>query len=332
MSKEVPNRAVSVKTSKGFLQKTNHYLSTFGIFFVFILLCIILSFLTPTFATTENFLNVLRQVSINGILAIGLSFVILTGGIDLSVGSLVALTGVITAGTIKAGLPVGSAILLGIGCALVMGIISGLLIAQGKLAPFIVTLAIMTIARGLTFIYSKGQPISSLPQNFLVIGKGNILIGPITIPIPAMILALVFGVSWFLISYTSFGRYIYAVGGNEYAAVVSGINAKKIKILVYAISGLLAGIASIILTSRVAVGLPQAGEGYELDAIAATVIGGMSLSGGRGRLWGTLIGALILGVLSNGLDLMGVGSYYQKVIKGAIILAAVLMDSSRKND
>jgi ribose/xylose/arabinose/galactoside ABC-type transport system permease subunit len=198
------------------------------------------------------------------------------------------------------------------------------------LAPFIVTLAMMTVARGLTFIYSGGQPISGLPQGFLFIGKGNLeLASVLVVPLPALVLAVCFVVGHCLLGNTPFGRHVYAVGGTEYAATVSGIHAGRVKVVVYTLCGFLAGVASIILTARVAVGLPQAGQGYELDAIAAVVIGGTSLAGGRGRLWGTLVGVLILGVLSNGLDLLGVGSFYQQVTKGLIILAAVLMDAGR---
>jgi ribose/xylose/arabinose/galactoside ABC-type transport system permease subunit len=307
------------------------FAQTYGIFLVFILLCIVLTSLKPTFATPNNLLNVLRQVSINGVLAIGMTLVIISGGIDLSVGSLVALTGVVTAGFIRDGTNIALAICIGIACSAILGVINGIFSSRWRLAPFIVTLAMMTVARGLTFIYSDGQPISGLPQAFLFIGKGNIELGSLAIPLPALILIVFFIIFQLMLTHTSFGRYIYAVGGNEHASVVSGINANLVKTAVYTLCGLMAGIASIILTARVAVGLPQAGQGYELDAIAAVVIGGTSLSGGKGRLWGTMVGALILGVLSNGLDLLGVGSFYQQIIKGLIILAAVLLDAGRKN-
>ncbi len=306
-------------------------LSRYSIALVFLLLCIVLAILKPTFSTTDNILNVLRQISINGVLAIGMTFVIISGGIDLSVGSIVALTGIVTAGLIRSDMNMASAIFLGVSCAVVFGALNGFFIAQWNLAPFIVTLATMTIARGLTFICSDGKPISSLPQSFLLIGKGNLMMGPLVLPLPALILGVVFICCLFLLKYTSFGRYVYAVGGNEYAAVVSGINTKMVKIFVYTLCSFLAAIASIILTARIAVGLPQAGQGYELDAIAAVVIGGTSLAGGRGKLWGTIIGVLILGVLSNGLDLLNIGSFYQQIVKGVIILVAVLMDANRKN-
>lgn len=287
-----------------------------------------LTFMTSNFLTVENLVNVFRQVSINGILAIGMTFVVITGGIDLSVGSLVAFSGVIAASFVRGGYSIWIAILLALIASLALGLFSGTFIAKRRIAPFITTLAMMTIARGLTYVYSDGKPISGFSQAYLNIGKGDFL----KIPIPVWILILVFAIAYGILYHTRMGRYIYAVGGNEHAALVSGINVTRVKMFVYAISGLMCGLASIVLSARVSAGLPQAGSGYELDAIAAVVIGGTSLSGGKGRLWGTIIGVLMIGVINNGMDLLNVSSYYQQIVKGLIILGAVLLDLDNKNN
>ena len=302
------------------------FLLNYNIIFVLFILCVALSLYTDRFLSQENIINITRQVSINGILAIGMTVVVLTGGIDLSVGSLVALSGVITAvGLRDHHMALALVIPLSLLVGLAMGSINGYFVAYCRAAPFVVTLAMMTAARGITYVYSKGRPISPLPAEFLFIGKGNLWI----IPIPVIIFLLTFLLGYLLLSYFRIGRYIYAVGGNETAAIVSGINAKRVKLFAYGFSGVLCGLAAVILTARVSAGLPQAGSSYELDAIAATVIGGTSLSGGRGRLWGTLVGALLLGVVNNGLDLMEITSFYQQIVKGVIILGAVLLDSKR---
>ena len=207
------------------------------------------------------------------------------------------------------------------------GLYNGYFVAYWNAAPFVVTLSMMTIARGMTYVYSDGRPISNLPSEFLIIGKGSIA----GIPIPTLILLIVFILGSIMLTKLKYGRYVYAVGGNENAAMVSGINVKRVKMMVYVLSGMACGIAAIILTARVSAGLPQAGESYELDAIAATVIGGTSLSGGRGRLWGTIVGAILLGIVNNGLDLLNVSSFYQQIVKGLIILGAILIDSKRNN-
>jgi len=303
-----------------------NFLLKYNIVFVLLIMCVFLSIYTEGFLNKENLINITRQVSINGILAIGMTVVVLTGGIDLSVGSLVALAGVVTAGLLRnQGLPIWQVIPIALSSTMLLGAVSGYFVAYWRAAPFVVTLAMMTTARGMTFVYSNGRPISPLPQEFLLIGKGNLM----GIPIPVLIFLAVFIIGYIMLKYFRIGRYIYAVGGNETAAIVSGINTRRVKVFAYAFSGLLCGLAAVILTARVSAGLPQAGQTYELDAIAATVIGGTSLSGGRGRLWGTLIGALLLGVVNNGLDLMQVSSFYQQIVKGLIILGAVLMDSKR---
>lgn len=302
--------------------KVQTIFSKYGIALALFAICTLLTIATSNFLTVENIVNVLRQVSINGILAIGMTFVVITGGIDLSVGSLVAFSGVIAASFIRGGYSIWISIFLALVASLILGFVSGFFIAKRRIAPFIVTLAMMTIARGLTYVYSDGKPISGFSQEYLNIGKGDFL----RIPIPIWILITVFIICYLILYHTSMGRYIYAVGGNEHAALVSGINVTRVKIFVYAVSGLLAGLAAVVLSSRVSAGLPQAGGSYELDAIAAVVIGGTSLSGGRGRLWGTIIGVLIIGIVNNGMDLLNVSSYYQQIVKGCIILAAVLLD------
>jgi ribose/xylose/arabinose/galactoside ABC-type transport system permease subunit len=301
-------------------------LETYSLILIVLGLFVVLSVITRTFLTTSNLLNVLRQISINGILAIGMTFVILTGGIDLSVGSIVAFCGIVSAGLIRdARLPVMPVILIALLIGLVMGIFNGYFVAYWNAAPFVVTLSLMTIARGMTFVYCNGKPISPLTPEFLNVGRGTIL----GFPIPAFILLVVFLAGFVILKYFRIGRYLYAVGGNENSATVSGINVRLVKVFAYAVSGCLCGLVAIILTSRVSAGMPQAAQSYELDAIAAAVIGGTSLSGGRGRLWGTLLGALLLGIVSNGLDLLNVSSFYQQIVKGLIILGAILIDSKR---
>lgn len=308
---------------KGFDRK---WIQTYMLIFIVIGLGIILSFISRNFLTTTNLLNVLRQISINGILAIGMTIVCLTGGIDLSVGSIVAFSGIIAAGFLRdKEYPIVLVLLIAILAGGLLGLYNGYFVAYRNAAPFVVTLSMMTIARGMTYVYSNGRPISNLPTNFLAIGKGSIA----GIPVPTIILILVFVLASIMLAKLKFGRYVYAVGGNENAAMVSGINVKWIKMMVYVLSGIACGIAAIILTARVSAGLPTAGESYELDAIAATVIGGTSLSGGRGRLWGTIVGAILLGIVNNGLDLLNVSSFYQQIVKGLIILGAILIDSKR---
>lgn len=287
----------------------------------------IITILNPDFLSVSNLMNVLRQVSINALIAFGMTFVILTGGIDLSVGSTLALTGAVTAGLMASGVDPIFAMLLGLLLGAVLGAINGIIIAKGKVAPFIATLATMTIYRGLTLVYTDGRPISGLGDSltFQMLGKGYFL----GVPIPVVAMIISFAILYFILKKTTFGRRVYAVGGNEEASILSGINADRIKIYVYSLLGLLAAVASLILTSRLNSAQPTAGEMFELDAIAAVVLGGTSLTGGRGWIVGTLIGALIIGVLNNGLNLIGVTSFFQQVVKGAVILLAVLLDRKK---
>ncbi|ANU20349.1 ribose ABC transporter permease [Planococcus plakortidis] len=292
-----------------------------------ILIIAIITAINPSFLSMSNILNVLRQVSINALIAFGMTFVILTGGIDLSVGSILALTGAVTAGMMASGIDPILAMLLGLFLGAVLGAINGVIIAKGKVAPFIATLATMTIYRGLTLVYTEGRPISGLGDSmaFQMLGKGYFL----GIPVPVVTMLISFGILYFILKKTTFGRRVYAVGGNEEASVLSGINADRIKIYVYSLVGALAALASLILTSRLNSAQPTAGQMFELDAIAAVVLGGTSLTGGRGWIVGTLIGALIIGVLNNGLNLIGVSSFFQQVVKGAVILLAVLLDRKK---
>ncbi|WP_374756177.1 ABC transporter permease [Larkinella rosea] len=288
------------------------------------LICLVLSVVTPKFLTVSNLLIVVTQVSINALLAFGVTFVIITGGIDLSIGSIVAVTSVVAAMFAHPdSYPVIVPILAGLAAGLLLGAFNGLVITKSKVPPFIVTLGTMTIGRGLALILSKGRPISNLSDSFNFIGGGQLA----GIPTPIIILIVLFIVCSVVLKKTVLGRYMYAVGGNEPAARASGIQLNKVKMVVYTLCGGLAALAGILLTSRITTGQPNAGVGFELDAIAAAIIGGTSTTGGTGTMTGTLIGALLIGVISNGLDLMNVTSYYQQVVMGIIIIGAVVLDS-----
>ncbi|MCI9304175.1 ribose ABC transporter permease [Clostridium sp.] len=306
-----------------FKENLDKYKSLIGL----ALLCVIITFVSPAFMTLSNITNVFTQVSTNAIIAVGMTFVILTGGIDLSVGSTVAISGAFAASIIKSTNNVFLAIIVAGIVGIVIGLINGLLISKGKLQAFIATLATMTIFRGVTLVFTNGTPISKLSESFVNIGNGKLGF----IPIPVVITVIVFIIAVYVLTQTRFGRYLYALGGNEDSARLSGINTNKIKTLVYVISGFASSIAGVIIASRIGSASPNAGTGFELDAIAAVVIGGTSLAGGEGRITGTLIGALIIGVLNNGLNLMNVSPFYQSIVKGLVILIAVLLDKkSRK--
>ncbi|MDZ5632237.1 ribose ABC transporter permease [Janthinobacterium sp. GMG1] len=274
---------------------------------------------TDHFFSSDNLVNIARQVSINAIIAVGMTCAILSGGIDLSVGSVMALTGTLTAGLMVAGLPPGLAIAAGLAVGIAFGVGNGFFVAYARMPPIIVTLATMGIARGLALLYTGGYPINDLPDWFEFFGRGTVL--GVQTPILAML--LVFLVAYVLLDHTPLGRYIYAIGGNEEATRLSGVRVARYKLLVYAISGGTAAIAGLVLTSRLMSGQPNAGIGFELDAIAAVVMGGTAITGGRGSIVGTLIGAVMLGVLNNGLNMMGVSPYLQNIIKGVIILLAI---------
>ncbi|ANQ64203.1 ABC transporter permease [Staphylococcus equorum] len=304
------------------------YLEKIIPFIGLILLVIIISALNSAFLEPSNLFNLLRQVSINGLIAFGMTFVILTGCIDLSVGSTLALSSAMVAILMVSGVDSIIALLLGCIFGAVLGAVNGLLITLGKMAPFIATLATMTVFRGLTLVITDGNPITNLNGGyaFQLFGRGYFL----GIPVPAVTMFVTFIILYILLHKTVFGRQTYAMGGNEKAAFISGIKVNKLKIMIYSLAGLMSAMAGAILTSRLNSAQPTAGMSYELDAIAAVVLGGTSLTGGKGRILGTLIGVLIIGVLNNGLNLLGVSSFYQQVVKGVVIIIAVLIDRKNK--
>lgn len=294
-----------------------------------LILIAVVSSISPNFFTLNNIFNILQQTSVNAIMAVGMTLVILTSGIDLSVGSLLALTGAVAASMVGADVnaivAVAGALVLGAA----IGGVTGIIIAKGKVQAFIATLVMMLLLRGVTRVYTDGSPISTgFSDNadiFSWFGIGR----PLGIPTPIWLMAIVFLSAWYLLHHTRLGRYIYALGGNESATRLSGISVDKIKIAVYALCGLLAALASVIEVARLSSAQPMAGNGYELDAIAAVVLGGTSLAGGKGRIMGTLIGALILGFLNNALNLLGISSNYQMIVKALVILLAVLVDNKK---
>ncbi len=294
-----------------------------------LVLIAIVSTMSPNFFTVNNLFNILQQTSVNAIMAVGMTLVILTSGIDLSVGSLLALTGAVAASIvgIEVNALVAVAAALALGAAI--GAVTGVIVAKGRVQAFIATL-VMLLLRGVTMVYTNGSPIntgfSDNADLFGWFGIGR----PLGIPTPVWIMAIVFLAAWYMLHHTRLGRYIYALGGNEAATRLSGISVNRVKIIVYALCGMLASLAGIIEVARLSSAQPTAGTGYELDAIAAVVLGGTSLAGGKGRIVGTLIGALILGFLNNGLNLLGVSSYYQMIVKAVVILLAVLVDNKKQ--
>ncbi len=297
-----------------------------GLIAALVILSAALSILRPTFLTVPNLVNLVRQISINGILAVGVTFVLLTGGVDLSLGSLVALTGVIAAEMAHPDqFPLLVPVLAGIATGGCCGAVNGMVVTVGRVAPFIVTLGMMTAARGLALVVSDGRPVSNLSRGFAAIGSGDLL----GVPVPVLILCGVAVIAAVVLYNLRIGRYLYAVGGNENAARASGVRVGWVKMFAYVVSGAMAGLAGVVLAARITTGQPNAGFGYELDAIAAVVIGGTSLSGGVGGVGGTILGALLMGVINNGLDLLNVQSYFQQIVKGVIIVGAVWMDRSK---
>lgn len=337
-----PSLVMSLTSTSKFRKAIHQY----GIILAFIGLCIVISLAGEVsvnngiwrenyFLSQDNTLIILRQVSINGILAIGMTFVIITAGVDLSVGAVLGLSGIVAArfATHSSALalwgtdwPLLMPITIAIGIGLVCGFINGFILGKYRLQPFIVTMGMLSVARGLTLLTTGGNPVSQLTDEFRWLGNGYVF----GIPVPVFIFAILFAIAWFVLNKMTFGRYVYAVGGNEKSARTSGINVLRIKIAVYTLCGILAAIAGLILTARTGSAQTGAGASYELDAIAAVVIGGTSMSGGIGTLRGTLFGVLIIGVMNNGLDLLGVQSYYQQIIKGILIVFAVMLDPSRK--
>jgi inositol transport system permease protein len=305
---------------------TRRWPAQLGLALALAILMAALSIAKPNFLTVANLINLVRQISINGILAVGVTFVLLTGGVDLSLGSLVALTGVVAACFAHPDqYSVLVAVLAGVAAGTLCGAVNGWVVARGRIAPFVVTLGMMTAARGLALLISGGKPVSNLSPTFTRIGGGDIF----SVPVPIVIFAVVALLSHLFLKKMRLGRYVYAVGGNQNAALASGVNVRNIKTLAYTICGSFAGLAGVVLASRITTGQPNAGIGYELDAIAAVVIGGTSLNGGVGGVGGTILGALLIGVINNGLDLLNVSSYYQQIVKGLIIVSAVWLDPNK---
>lgn len=294
-----------------------------------LLLIVVVSTLSPNFFTLNNIFNILQQTSVNAIMAVGMTLVILTSGIDLSVGSLLALTGAVAASMVGADVNALVAVVGALALGAAIGGVTGVIIAKGKVQAFIATLVMMLLLRGVTRVYTDGSPIntgfSDNADLFSWFGIGR----PFGIPTPIWLMMIVFLSAWYVLHHTRLGRYIYALGGNEAATRLSGISVDKIKIIVYTLCGLLAALASVIEVARLSSAQPMAGNGYELDAIAAVVLGGTSLAGGKGRIMGTLIGALILGFLNNALNLLGISSNYQMIVKAVVILLAVLVDNKK---
>jgi ribose transport system permease protein len=299
-----------------------HLINKYRVLIIFIALCAAASMLSDAFLTVNNLLNVTRQVSITAIIAAGMTLVILIAGIDLSVGSVMAFSGAIAAGMLTAQWPLGVALIAALLVGLGFGIINGLFVTRWGIPSFITTLAVMVIARGMTLVYTQGYPLVVSHESFRYIGNGKML----GIPLPILIMLFLYASLYWVLRNTSFGRYVYAIGGNEEASRLSGIPVNTIKVAVFGICGLLSALSAIVYTSRLMSAQPTAGTGIELDAIAAVIIGGTSLAGGKGGIAGTLIGALIMGILDNVLNLMNVSPFYQSIVKGLVILAAVLAD------
>lgn len=322
---------MSVQTMKGQTSSSRYFSKAWLLeqksLIALLVLIAVVSFLNPNFFMLDNLLNILRQTSVNAIIAVGMTLVILTAGIDLSVGSVLALCGAVAATMVGLELPVYVVIPAALALGAALGGISGVIIAKGKVQAFIATLVTMTLLRGATLVYTDGRPVSTgfsdAADSFAWLGTGYLF----GIPVPIWLMALVFIAAWYMLNHTRMGRYIYALGGNEAATRLSGINVDRVKIAVYALCGLLAALAGLIVTSRLSSAQPTAGTGYELDAIAAVVLGGTSLAGGKGRIMGTLIGAMIIGFLNNALNLLDVSSYYQMIAKAVVILLAVLVDN-----
>jgi ribose transport system permease protein len=302
--------------------KARRYGTVLGLVF----LSAVLWALTPHFLTVSNLLNIAQQTSINAIVAAGMTFVIISGGIDLSVGSIVALSGVALGTLLQAGQPGIVAVIAAVAVGIASGLVNGLLVSFGRLPPFIATLGMMSVARGSALVLTEGRPISGFSEGFRWVATGSL--GPI--PAPVIITLVVYAIAHVVITRTTFGRYVYAIGGNEEATRLSGVAVRFHKTAIYAVSGLMSAVAAVVLTARLNSAQPIAGMMYELDAIAATVIGGTSLMGGEGSLFGTLVGALIMGVLRNGLNLLGVSSFLQQIVIGGVIVGAVLVDTLLK--
>jgi ribose transport system permease protein len=294
----------------------------YGIYLVLLALIIIFGIASPVFLTPQNLFNILRQVAVVGITAVGMTFVMITGGIDLSVGSIIGLTGIVTAMLMVSGIHPVFAVIVALIVGIIIGLINGFLVNEAKIPPMIATLGTMTAWRGLTYFITGGMPVFGFPESFTVLGQGTLW----GIPIPVIVMVSVFIFGYFILNRFTIGRHIYGVGGNEEASRLSGVNVKKIKYLVYAICGFLCGVAGVILLSRTNSGQPKAGTGYEMDIITGVVLGGVSITGGEGKIMGVLAGIIIMGVLSNGMIIVNIGDYVQRIIQGAVLIAAVAFD------
>lgn len=325
MSEVVTDRAAGVGNRFFSWQRLAQYVIVAAI----LVEAVVFATITPQFLSVPNLINVALSIAITGILAVGMTMVILTGGIDLSVGSVVALAGVVAAtlaasgGNLGVALGVAAALAIGVG----VGLFDGLVIAHLRVPPFVATLAMLTICRGLAFVLSGGRSIGNLPESFNFVGRERVL----GLPLPVILMALVFVGGWFLLRRTVIGRYIYAVGGNPRATFFAGVNIRRVLVLTYVLNGLLVGLAGFVLASRLGAGVPNSGIQYELDVIAAVVVGGTSLTGGQGSVVGTFWGAVFIGVLNNGLNLFGVDPYMQKIALGVVLLLAVFADQAGKS-
>ena len=305
-------------------------LSEYFIFVIFLVLVIALTCLKPSFIQPSNLVNILKQASINGILSFGMMFVIIAGGFDMSVGSTVAFAGILAAMLGQGQFPLFVPLIVALIAGLAVGIVNGVGVAVGDLPPFIMTLGTMTAVRGLALLISNGKPVTGISAKYKAIAASSV----VGVPMLAVFLVIVILICSFILAKTVYGRRVYACGGNLLAARVAGINTTKIRISTFAIAGLLAGFCGFLMTSRVTIGQPTAAESYEMDAITACVVGGVSMSGGVGKPWGVVVGALLITVIANGLDILGVSSHWQKIVKGVIIVIAVLIDvkgKSKKN-
>ncbi|MEG1515925.1 MAG: ABC transporter permease [Clostridia bacterium] len=306
-----------------------HRFSVSQVFVYLILLLVIVFFslMSKSFLRTKNILNICRQVSMIGICSVGMTMVLLTGGIDISIGSLIALSGVVSAKLIaEMGWPIYPSLLVGVAVSVVCGLISGVMVAKFAVPALIATLAMQTMARGVAFILTAGIPVYGLPESIKVLGQGYFL----GVPIPVCIMVIVFFIGWWLLEQTTFGRHVYALGGNEEVARLSGISVFKRKIQIYALSGLFAGISGAIMLSRINSGQPGTSEGFEMDVITAVVLGGVSVAGGQGKVINVIAGVLIMGMLSNGMTLMNLDEYWQWVVKGVVLLFAVSFDNMQR--
>lgn len=297
------------------------------VYLILLFVIVFFSIMSKSFLTSRNILNICRQVSMIGICSVGMTMVLLTGGIDISVGSIIALSGVVSAKLIvEAGLPIFPSMLVGIFVSILCGLISGVMVAEFEVPALIATLAMQTIARGIAFILTKGIPVYGLPEQIRTLAQGYFF----NIPIPVYIMVLVFFIGWWMLEQTTFGRHVYAIGGNEEVARLSGINVVLRKIQIYAISGMFAGLSGVIMLSRINSGQPATSEGFEMDVITAAVLGGVSVAGGQGRILNVVAGVLIMGMLNNGMTLMNLDEYWQWITRGMVLLFAVAFDNMQR--